>query len=722
LRIDCDHDDRQPGEGVSTEVDLSLLVAPRSVALVGASENKMSIGGRALENLLDFSDFKGEIYPINPTRDTVRGLRAYPSISALPASVDLAVLAISAASVLEVLEECGAKGIKFAIVLSAGFGEVGQEGKQAEVRMREICTRTGMRIYGPNCPGLNNIKDRIGFSFSPAWRLDQLPGVIGVATQGGGLGRTCMQSMERGIGIGLWLSAGNEADLEVSDFIHHMAADPQIKVIATILEGVRDGAKFIAAARTAARHGKPIVVVKVGRSEEGAKAAASHTASIAGSAEVNEAVFRQLGIVLTDDVDELMDTAALFARRLPRGDEKAAIYADSGGSAALMADQLGLAGVEMAKFTSATAGNLAALLPSYASQVNPVDTTAEILARPELREQVLQVIADDANVDIVISPIPYEYGLATQNFADAVVAVGRKSDKLMLGVWMSDRLGEGYRTLVEGGIAPQRSVSRVGKILRNWIGWGRWWREQSWRDWNPPQWVCAQPPRRLTLTEDAAKRLLAEHGLRVPMGGVAKTERDALELASRIGYPVVAKISSADIIHKSDVGGVEVGLRDAGQLSQAWVRIHERVRSALPSARLEGLLVEQMAPVDGHEVVIGVHRDPVWGHVITFGIGGLLIELIRDVSRRLLPLTRQQAESMVGEIRCYPILAGYRGKPPADLDALYSLLLAVSDFVSVNHAAVEELELNPVRVATGGHGALVLDAVLVLNTPLRSAP
>jgi acyl-CoA synthetase (NDP forming) len=297
--------------------DLSLLVNPRSVVVVGASDRADSVGGRTLANLLDVSGFSGGVYLVNRTRETIRGMRCYKTIADLPDAPDLAIVAVPAEAVLEVLEDAADKGVKFAICFTSGFSETGSDGQRAEAKMREIARRSGMRIYGPNCPGLNNINSRLGFTFSPAFKLDLNPGPIGLATQGGGLGRSFLQAMERGLGVGLWASGGNEADLEVSDFIYYMAEAPDIKVIATLIEGFRDGEKFIRAIQHAARNGKPVVALKVGKSDYGVKAAQSHTAAIAGSADINRAVLRQLGVIEVDDVDELIDTSALLARRLP---------------------------------------------------------------------------------------------------------------------------------------------------------------------------------------------------------------------------------------------------------------------------------------------------------------------------------------------------------------------------------------------------------------------
>lgn len=334
--------------------DLHLLFNPRSIALVGASSRSDSVGGRTLENLLDFSKLKGPLYLVNPNQAQIRGLACYASLHDLPEAPDVAIITVPAKSVLSALQACADKGARFAIVLTSGFGEMGEAGKRVEAQMRALADQSGMRIYGPNCPGLNNINAQIGMSFSPAFRLDLTAGPIGLATQGGGLGRTVMQSMERGIGVAAWASSGNQADLEVSDFIHYMADAPDVKVIVTVIEGFKSGEKFVAAVQHAAAQGKPVVALKVGKSAYGIRAAQSHTASITGTAQINSAVLKQLGVIEVDDMDELVDTAWLLARQLPTSKDKLVIYGPSGGAVTLAADKVGSAGLTLSEFAPST--------------------------------------------------------------------------------------------------------------------------------------------------------------------------------------------------------------------------------------------------------------------------------------------------------------------------------------------------------------------------------
>lgn len=696
--------------------DLSSLVNPQSVVLIGASDRRDSIGGRTLENLVEVSDFHGSLFLVHPTKPEIRGLRCYQNVSDLPEAPDVAILAIPAAAVMQVLEECASKGVRFVILFTSGFGETGNEGKLLEQRMREIVSRSGMRIYGPNCPGLSNISNRLGLTFSPAFKLDLQSGPIGIATQGGGLGRTLLQSMERGIGVGLWSSAGNEVDLEISDFIYYMADAPDIKVIVALIEGFKDGPKFVSAVQHAARMGKPVIAMKIGKSEYGIKAAQSHTASIAGAAEINSAVFRQLGVIEVDDVDELVDTAWLLARALPNTKEQVVVYCISGGTAALTADMVGAANLKLVEFSAETSRVLSEKLPSFAAIGNPVDTTSDVLSNPEVVDLTLEAVATDVSTALVLFPMPIEYGAVSLDCSESAIRVQRKSSTPILPVWMSDRLGKGYDVLVDARMTPARSVGKAVKAVRRWVDYGRW------RQNYDPAYVplimrdvaCLNDMPR-TLTESEAKLWLAAFAIPVPASGIATSREEARRLADGIGYPVVAKIASKDIVHKSDVGGVLINLNDGAAVESAWNKILNDVCRAKPDASIDGVLIERMAPTGGVETLIGVHRDPVFGHMLTFGLGGIHVEIFKDVARRMLPLTSSDAHAVVREIKSYALLNGARGKPVCDIAALERLLLQVSDFVVANAARIEEMDLNPVWVGAEGQGAMPLDAVIVVH-------
>lgn len=703
----------------NTLPDLSLLCSPRSVALVGASDDPGSIGGRALVNLLRHSDFTGEVMLVNPKRETVAGMRCWPDVASLPATPDLILVSVPAVHVNAALRQAAARGVPFAIVYTSGFGEAGAAGRQLEDEMRSIVTSSALRVYGPNCPGLCNINERLGFTFSPSFQHDLRRGPIGLATQGGGLGRNVLQAMDRGLGIGLWCSSGNEVDLQVSDFIAHMADADGIEVIVTLIEGIKDGRKFVRAVQRAATNGKPVIALKVGRSAYGQKAAMSHTGSLTGSAEVNSALFRQLGVIEVDDIDELADTAALIARaRPPKAKRDIAIYCSSGGASALTADMVGQADLKLAQFAPATTQVLADSLPSYAAIGNPVDTTTAVITDPQLIDKTLLAVCEDPAVSLVLFPVTIDYGDVTIKVAESAVRVQQQTDVPIVPVWMSSRRGEAVEVYAEAGMVPVGSVGKAVKAVKRWLAWAEWVAQQKPGEapFEPlllrmPTQAPGGPTR--TLNEHDAKALLRTAGIALPDSGVAHSADDAVQLARRIGYPVVAKLLSAAITHKTEVGGVVLDIADDDALREAWSRIHANVARHRPEAKVDGLLVEAMAPAGGVETLVGVSRDPVLGPVLTFGLGGVHVELFRDVTRRVLPLSRGEAEAMVREIRAYPLLDGLRGRPKADVPALVELLLKVSDFVAAHAAQIDEMDLNPVWVGPMGQGARALDAVIV---------
>ncbi|AWP73990.1 MULTISPECIES: acetate--CoA ligase family protein [Bordetella] len=695
--------------------NLAPLFAPESLVLIGASDRPASIGQRTLVNIVEHSRFDGELFLVNATKDEVMGRRAYRSVLDLPYAPQTAIVVVPAKAAVEVLAECGRKGVRFAIVLSSGFGETGEAGRQLEEQMRAIVRETGLRIYGPNCPGMTNNNRGLGFTFSPAYQYDRMAGPIGLVTQGGGLGRTFLQACGRGVGIGLWCSSGNEADLTASDYINHMVEMPEIKVIVALLEGINDPPRFARAALNAARQGKPIVALKVGKSAYGVQATQSHTAALSGSAEVNSAAFRQLGIVEVDDIDELIDTAALLARGAPARPIRAAVYSFSGGTVALAADMLGSAGLELSRFEPATRQALAGMLPSYAAIDNPVDTTAEILVQSDISYGSLLCVARDPNVDVVLYPIPMEYGDTTLAACRNMVKAQAEVAVPIVPVWMSDKLGAGFQCLVDAGLTPVRTLGKSVKALAHWNRYGQWMRRFE-RDWEPSVVKTAaadaaarSEPR--AYAEREAKQMLADAGVAVPFGQVCRSADEAVRAAAQCQGPVVAKIVSAQILHKSDIGGVAVGLRTPQQVRDAWETIDANARAACPDARIDGILIEQMIGGPGVETLVGVHEDPLFGHVMTFGLGGVYVEVFKDVSRRLLPLTPQDARDMIRETRCHQLLQGCRGQAAADIEALERLLLAVSGFVVDGPWHIKELDLNP--VLAGPAGATALDAVLI---------
>lgn len=695
--------------------DLTHLFAPRSMAVIGASEKVNSIGHHSMLNIVEHSKFDGRLYPVNPKQDSVMGMQCYPDVASLPEPVDVIIVVIPAKGVRSAIEQAGELGVKFAVILTSGFSEADDWGRAEEAALVEISRRTGIRLYGPNCPGLVNFNMPLGMSFSPAYKSDIAPGSIGLATQGGGLGRNMVQHKDRGVGFTNWASTGNECDLQVADFVHHMAGDPEVKVIGCLVEGFKDGPRFAAACQRAAEMGKPIVGLKVGRSEYGARAAASHTASITGSAEVNHTAFRDLGVIEVDDLDELIDVAQLLVRKMPKGDEKLAIFASSGGAASLCADNVGVGGLELAEFAPATVARLDDLLPSFAATANPVDTTSISISHPDVYREALVATACDPNVGLVLAPQPMDYGAISAVNSQSLIEAQGQVDVPIVPIWMSERPGDGYTTLAEGGLVPFRSLRNMRKALRRWLDYGLWQASRD-RAWVPSvvQGALAPADHVTTLTEVEGKQALAAAGVPVTRPELAGSPEEARAIAARMGTPVAMKIVSKDITHKSDIGGVKLNVL-TDDVAVKYDEIVANVKSSLPNAVLSGVLIEPMAPAGGVEAFVGVARDPVFGHVMTFGLGGIYVEMFQDVTRTMLPVRKSKALAMIHDLKSARLLTGYRGQPERDIDALAALVEKVSDYVMANADTVEEMDLNPVWVGAAGAGAMALDAVIVVR-------
>ena len=694
--------------------NLAALVSPKSVVIVGASEKEGSQGKRLFDNVAQHSKFKGALYLVNPGYTQIAGVPCWPSVDALArarpdAGIDLALVMVNASHVVSTLRQCANIGIGFAVVMSSGFGETGEHGKALEDEIAGLCRQTGLRVYGPNCPGFVNVTEQLGFTFSPAFKDDLNAGSVGVATQGGGLGRNILQGLGHGDGVALWFSPGNEVDLDVPDFIAHMALDERIRVISVLMEGVNDGRRLVQALKIARARNKPVVILKIGRSELGIKAAQSHTGALAGSAAVNSAAFRQFGAIEVDDLDELAAVSRMLSAAGAHRPGGLCIVTFSGGTAALAADIAGANAMALAEFSETTRQKLRGLLPGFASIANPVDTTADILRNPVMLTDCLRVICNDPRVSTVLFPIPMDYSEITQRMGQALVDISRSSRALIVPVWMSRRLGAGYEVMDRAGLMPFFSITDAIAAIR------KSGRVQTTARvlTGEPHDEGSVPSQRRALTEVAAKQLLREHGIHIPQGRLVGSAQEAAAAAAQIGFPVVMKIVSAQVLHKTEAGGVRLGIASTQAASDAYSEVVEAVKKNCPAASIDGVLVEKMLPAGGWEMLIGVHQDAAFGHVLTVGLGGIYVEILRDVTHRILPLTPQDARAMLYELKSFSLLQGVRGQAGADVPSLEALLMQVSEFAQAQGNRLQELDLNPVWVGAPGQGAVALDALIV---------
>ena len=689
---------------------LEGFFSPRSVAVVGVAREEGKVGHCVFHNLIE-SGFEGEVYPVNPNADEIHGHRCYASLDDLPVVPELAVLVVPARVVPDVIEQCGLLGIPSVIVISAGFKEAGPEGGALERELLARAHEHGVRVLGPNCLGVISGASRLNASFAGSMPP---PGGISFMSQSGALGTAILDWVAgEGIGLADFVSLGNRADISEVDLLERWTADESTRVVVAYLESIADGGRFLEAAHTATLS-KPVIAVKSGGSDAGARAVSSHTGSLAGSEVAYDAAFRRTGVIRARTVQELFDWAAAFSRQpLPSG-HGVAIVTNAGGPAVMATDACEREGVSLASLSGATIDELRATLPPAAALYNPIDILGD--APPERYASTLKTIYADPDVRAVLCICTPQAMTDPRATARALVRAARGSGKTTLACFMGrDSMEEAWSILKDGGVPnavfPERSVSALGAMF----SYARYLDRPAIEparlagDCGAVRAILdsAAQAGHAFVTEQAASDIAAAYGIAVPRGGVGHSIARAREIASEIGYPVVGKIASPDILHKSDIGGIRVGIADAEELESVYDQIMARSHSYAPDAVVSGLLVQEMVPA-GREVIIGVDRDPTFGPVLMFGLGGVFVEVLKDVTFRLCPLDRDEAREMVSEIRGFGLLRGARGQRPADVDAITDVICRISALV-MDHPDILELDINPLIVGETGSGAIAAD-------------
>ena len=703
---------------IDTSSPIARLMAPRHVAVIGASGDPDKTTGRPIAYLQKHG-YGGAIYPVNPRGGSIAGLTCYADVAALPQTPDVAIVLLGVERATQAVRELAARGTPAAIVLASGYAEIGAAGAQRQLELKQAAG--AMRLLGPNAIGLVNLTDKIMLSASGALEMESIPaGSIAVVSQSGGiLGSLLSRATGRGVGFSKLISTGNEADLEVADFVDYLADDPATSVIALYIEGLRAPDKFRAAAQKAARAGKPIVVFKVGRSESGERAAVSHTGALAGADRMYDVFFRQLGITRVLKFEDLLDVPiALAQARLLRG-KRVAILTSTGGAGTLVADACGLEGFDTPAPDAATAAQLAVLQNSEfaASDRNPIDLTMAGL-RPELFRGMVGTLLASASYDALIV-IAGSSALSQPDLvADAVLANLAGSDKPVL-VYMSPHAPHIVRHLNGRGVpafsAPESCAAALAAL------WLRTNNARAQADAAGDAARAAVPllavPALLgalkpgALNEAEAKQVFAAYGIPGVREIAATTAEEAATAARQFAGRVVLKVLSREIAHKSEVGGVRVNLR-ADEVGEAGARMLEAVRAA-SGIQPEGLLVQEMLS-GGAELILGFHRDPQLGPAILLGMGGVTAELLRDTTLRLLPLSPADARAMVHELKTYPLLDSYRGRPRCDVDALVAAILAFASMAESLGTRLIEAEINPLFVLPQGEGVRAADGLMLL--------
>lgn len=701
---------------------LDALMRPRSIAIIGASQDATKIGGRPVELLRRYG-YAGRIYPVNPKASIVQGLQAFASIAEIPDAPDLAIIAVDAERTPEAVEQCAARGVRSVVVFSSGFAELGEKGQAMQERLRLAARQSGMRILGPNCLGAVSIVDKSIATFSIVLE-HSLPaaGSLGIVSQSGNLGSFTMRlASERGAGVSRFITTGNECDIDIADGIAWLARDSATKVILCGLETCRDAGRLISALEEARDAGKPVLVLKIGTSEAGQAAAASHTGAMAGSDAVFDAMFARTGAVRVRSVEALIDlghaASILLPGRLPKGPCVAVVTA-SGGFGVLLADAAQSVGLALPELGEVTQRTILDLVP-FASARNPVDATAQMSSRPEMLEKILSAVVSDNRCDTVILPLPFSLYMPRLRsvYMDALRSIREQYPDRPVVLCVDgpeDALVElhamGYPTVAsfDGCCSTVAALARLHAAAKHPGGESL------------PAVEDATP-----LSADAfrhelgAKRALANAGVPVLAERLATSAYAAARMASEIGFPVVLKIASPDLPHKTEVGGVAIGLGSEAEVRLGFAEMLERIALKAPQARVDGVIVAPMAKGLA-ELILGSRIDPIFGPVVMVGLGGIFAEIMQDTAVQMAPVSEVEAMAMLRSLKAFPVLDGARGRPRADLAAAARAVAALSRFTAAHAGQVSEIDVNPLLLKAEGEGAVALDALLIPRVDGRS--
>ena len=695
------------------------MLNPKTVTVIGASENQCTVGQSLMQNLLLGKDAR-KIYPVNPNRETVMGLKSYPSISKLPEHIDLAVIATPAKTVPGLVEECAQAGVDGAVIVSAGFKEIGPPGEKLEEEINRIRAKEDIRILGPNCVGLARPQINLNATFL---RDNPQPGQIAFVSQSGALGAAILNwAVSAGIGFSMFASLGSTLDIDFGDLIDYLGDDPNTRSIILYIEGVENAKKFMSAARGFART-KPIVVIKAGRYAEGAKAASSHTGALAGDFRVYEAAFKRAGVVMVDEIGDLFDCASVLDSRLLPAGPNLAIVTNAGGPAVLAADAVVRHGCHLAELSPETLATMEKALPPYWSHGNPLDILGD--ANVSRYELAVRTTLSDHKVDgLLVIYTPQGTTQPTQ-LAEAVCKIAADRRKPVLSVWMGESgVREGREAFRRSGIptyeTPEDAVKAYGYMYQYRRNLDQLYETplELPVDFSPPKAhlkvvIRNASKERKALTQSEVDRFLDAYDIPRADGSLARSAEQAAAIAIDLGYPVALKIASQDILHKSDVGGVLVNLASSQEVKDGYKAIIDRAQKSRPDARIDGVYVQKMTTHIDYELILGAKKDKVFGSVILFGMGGIGVELLNDVSIGLAPLNQVLSRRIMEETTIYRALTkGLRDKKPVDLRPLEEIMVRFSNLI-VDFPEIAEMDVNPLVVSEGKF--TVLDARIIID-------
>jgi acyl-CoA synthetase (NDP forming) len=699
------------GDLITVFRSVECLLRPSSIAIIGASDSSRGGWAQSIYDNLNYCEFPAKIYPVNPKRHEVWGRQVYPNFAAIPDPIDLALVIIPTAFVVDALAEAAANGLRCALIYAAHFGEGGDsEGLKRAQALLEICQKYGLRISGPNCMGVLAIREKL--LLYPAKRVRVLkPGSIGVVFQSGGTFQFWLeQAALRGLNFSYAVSSGNELDLDLADYINFLVEDEHTRLIACLVEGIRRPQAFMAAAQKALAARKPILMVKVGRSERGRAATLSHTGAIAGDNQVFDALCRKYGIVRCPSLDDLIEACLAFsAGRLPKGD-RIAMVGYSGGAKGLVLDYASDEGAVMAPLTVETRAKLPAMIDPGLAPENPLDVGPVVGVQPYKFVEICKVICADPTVDLItvqgLAPIgpddPFDpvplHGLM-ESTDKPILVFGRMAQN-------SSEISRKFQS--ETGVPFIQGLPETVRALQSLVRYGAAVRR------GVPM-LAAAAGKVENLSDAKLNALLADYGIRIPNSALAGSPADAAAQAASIGFPVAIKIMSPQASHKTEVGGVALGLRDAGAVRAAAAAMTTRLKAEYPDANLDGLLVQEM--VEGLELILGVREDPQFGPFMLVGLGGVTVEVLRDLAIRLLPIDDDIAREMIHSLRGAPLFGRFRGRPPRDTDALIRAMTGLSSFFVDYSQWLSDIEINPLIVLSNDEGVRAVDVRVVRHKP-----
>lgn len=697
------------------------MFSPRGIAIVGANQD-LSKPGRQTVLALERHGYRGMIYPVNPKYEEIGGKKCYRSIADIDGPVDVAVVALPAQHVPEVISQCAQKGIGFAVVVGGGFREVGPEGAALERRMLEEAKAGGVRIIGPNCLGYKNVYEGVFASWGSITRPpDLMPGPVSAVIQSGGYGNgMVIQCAYAGIGFRYVIASGSESDVKATDLIDAFVDDPKTRVILAYLEGVHDGRAFMSAARRALAAGKPLVVVKAGNTRQGQRAAASHTAFMTGSYDIYRAAFKQCGVVEAVDIGDAVDILqSLVGGRLAHG-RRVAVMSGSGGAMVSFSDGADDHALTLTPLAEETRSILRQNVPSIGSVANPIDLTGGYQKKENVTryQNCIEAVLADPGIDQLGLFLSTAAGDDLGRSAGAVVNAKNPSAKpiYIFSSLPPELTVKGREIFRDAGIpflgTPRRVAAAMGKVCDYSLAYERRARLSADYKLTRVGPLPAIPNNVTTLDEHASKEVLRTFGIPVTRDVRLDTQFSQLGLPNGLEFPVAVKIVSSDIPHKSDIGGVKLGIANNSQLESAIKEVVHRAQTAAPDAKISGVLVSEMVS-DGIETIVGVVNDPIFGPIVAFGLGGVFAETLRDTTFRIAPFDLETAKEMISELKAWPIFTGVRGQEPRDVDALAEVLKTVSEFAWLLRDQIGEMDINPLLVRPAGFGVVAADALIV---------